>query len=162
MNLLSLLLILGGECLVLILQLVELVPKQIELLVKFLQLRISLGLLRVLLSILFLPLDQSLRPLLFLLQVVCLFLDLLNLLSLGSDLRLQAVHVISVLHSLLLLLKVAMLFFGDSELFFGVLNLFNLPLDLRKGTGVQVSGGLLLVLELDRVVLFEQDIDGDI
>jgi hypothetical protein len=72
------------------------------------------------------------------------------------------VHVISVLHSLLLLLKVAMLFFGDSELFFGVLYLFNLPLDLRKGTGVQVGGGLLLVLELDWVVLFEQDVDGDI
>jgi hypothetical protein len=55
-----------------------------------------------------------------------------------------------------------MLFFGDSELFFGVLNLFNLPLDLRKGTGVQVGGLLLLVLELDWVVLFEQDVDGDI
>ena len=130
-------------------------PKQVELLVKFLQLGVCLGLLWVLLSVQLLPLDQPLRPLLFLLEVIRLLLHLLDLPRLVSDLRLQAVHVVSVLHPLLLLLKVAVLFLGDSQLFLGVLDLFDLPLDLGEGAGVKVAGPRLLVLELDWIVLFE-------
>ena len=116
-----------------------------------------------LLSVQLFPLYQPLRPLLFLLQVVRLPLHLLNLLGLLSDLRLQPVHVLSVLHPLLLLLKVAVLFLGDTELFLGVLDLFDLPLDLGEGAGVEVGvGARLLVLELDGVVLFEKHIDGDV
>jgi len=73
------------------------------------------------------------------------------------------VHVLSVLHPLLLLLKVAVLFLSDSQLFLGVLDLFDLPLNLGEGTGVEVGvGPRLLVLELDGVVLFEKHIDGDV
>lgn len=163
MDLLSLLLVQGREGLVLVLQLVQLVPEQVELLVKFLQLWVCLRLLRVLLSVQLLPLYQPLRPLLFLLQVVRLLLHLLDLFGLVSDLRLEPVYVLSVLHPLLLLLKVAVLFLGDSELFLGVLDLFDLPLDLGEGTGVKVVvGPRLLVLELDGVVLFEKHIDGDV